>query len=150
MRAYLALGSNCGDRADFLAGARDRLQAAGVRILRASAVRETEPFGVRAQPDFLNQVLEVETDLEPDALLDVCQGIERALGRTPSGRWGPREIDVDLLLYGDRLFSTDRLTIPHPGISERRFLLTLLSELSPDLRPPGTEWTVSERLRELE
>jgi len=149
MRAYLALGSNLGNRAGFLAAARDRLAAAGVRILRSSEVRETAPIGVRDQPDFLNQVLEVETNLDPDALLDVCQGLERALGRTPAARWGPREIDVDILLYEDRRLGTDRLTIPHPGIGQRRFLLALLSELEPDLRPPGAGWTVSERLRQL-
>lgn len=148
-RAYLALGSNRGDRAAYLAAARAQLTEAGITIVRASAERETEPFGVRDQPRFLNQVVEVETALDPLALLEVCQRTEQMVGRTPSPRWGPREIDIDVLLYGDQALRTARLTIPHPGLGERAFVLALLHELAPDLRPPGVEWTVTERLRQL-
>ncbi len=148
-RAYLALGSNVGDRAAFLAAARHEVERAGIQIRRASAVHCTAPFGVHDQPDFLNQVLEVSTELEPLPLLDTCQGIERALGRTPAPRWGPREVDIDVLLYGDLQLQTERLTIPHPGLAERPFVLELLDQLAPDLRPPGATWTVAERLREL-
>jgi 2-amino-4-hydroxy-6-hydroxymethyldihydropteridine diphosphokinase len=147
-RAYLALGSNRGDRAAYLAAARTQLTEAGITIVRASAERETEPFGVRDQPRFLNQVVEIETALDPMALLEVCQRTEQVVGRTPSPHWGPREIDIDVLLYGDQELRSARLTIPHPGLGERAFVLTLLQELAPDLRPPGVAWTVSERLRQ--
>lgn len=147
--AYLALGSNRGDRAAYLAAARAQLIEAGIAILRASAERETEPFGVRDQPVFLNQVVEVDTALDPLALLEVCQRTEQLVGRTPSPRWGPREIDIDVLLYGDLEVHSARLTIPHSGLGERAFVLALLQDMAPDLRPPGVRWTVSERLRQL-
>lgn len=147
--AYLALGSNRGDRAGYLEAARRQLPEVGVTILRSSSVHETKPYGLREQGDFLNQVLEVETALEPLALLEACQRVEREVGRTPSSRWGPREIDIDLLLYDDLQLATDRLTVPHPGLGERAFVMAPLSELAPDLRPPGQAWTVAERLRAL-
>ncbi len=148
--AYLALGSNRGDRAGYLKAARTRLPESGVTILRESSVHETRPWGGREQRDFLNQVLEVDTALEPAALLEACKEIERAVGRTPSPRWGPREIDIDVLLYGDLQLATDRLTVPHPALGERAFVLAPLSELAPTLRPPGRSWTVAERLRALQ
>jgi 2-amino-4-hydroxy-6-hydroxymethyldihydropteridine diphosphokinase len=147
--AYLALGSNRGDRAGYLEAAHRRLPEVGVTILRSSAVHETKPWGVRDQDDFLNQVLEVETALEPAALLEACKLVERDVGRTPSPRWGPREIDIDVLLYDDLQLATERLTVPHPGLGERAFVLAPLCELAPDLRPPGQAWTVAERLRAL-
>jgi 2-amino-4-hydroxy-6-hydroxymethyldihydropteridine diphosphokinase len=131
--AYLGLGSNVGDREARLAEARRRLGERGVRLLRESAVRETEPFGVPDQPRFLNQVVEVEWDGSPRELLAAAKAIEAAIGRTPTYRWGPREIDVDLLLFGDVSVTEPDLVIPHPGMWERDFVLRPLGELRPDL-----------------
>ncbi len=131
--AYLALGSNLGDRPEHLARARDLLAERGVRVLRSSSVIETEPFGVTDQPRFLNQVLEVEWRSGPRALLEVAKDVERQAGRTPSYRWGPREIDVDILLFGEERVDEPDLTIPHPGLRDREFVLRPLGELRPDL-----------------
>jgi 2-amino-4-hydroxy-6-hydroxymethyldihydropteridine diphosphokinase len=135
---YLGLGSNLGDRAATLAAARARLQAAGVRVRRASPLYETEPVGVRDQPWFLNQVVEGETALAPGALLAVAKDIERALGRAPGVRWGPRPIDIDILLYDDACIAeTDPwLEVPHPELWRRLFVLVPLRDLRPDLRAP--------------
>jgi 2-amino-4-hydroxy-6-hydroxymethyldihydropteridine diphosphokinase len=131
--AYLGLGSNVGDRAHHLAEARRLLADQGVRLLRESAVRETEPFGVADQPRFLNQVLEVEWSGRPRDLLEAARAVESAVGRTPTRRWGPREIDVDLLLFGDESVDEPDLVVPHAGLWERDFVLTPLAELRPDL-----------------
>ncbi|HSR26538.1 MAG TPA: 2-amino-4-hydroxy-6-hydroxymethyldihydropteridine diphosphokinase [Candidatus Eisenbacteria bacterium] len=131
--AYVGLGANLGDRARSLADARRLLDERGARVLRESAVRETEPFGVTDQPRFLNQVVEVEWDGGPRELLDAAKAVEAAIGRTPTRRWGPREIDVDVLLFGDESVSDPDLVIPHPGLWERDFVLEPLGELRPDL-----------------
>jgi len=131
--AYLGLGSNVGDREARLAEARRRLGERGARLLRESAVRETEPFGVPDQPRFLNQVVEVEWDGSPRELLAAAKAIEAAIGRTPTYRWGPREIDVDVLLFGEVSVTEPDLVIPHPGMWERDFVLGPLNELRPDL-----------------
>jgi 2-amino-4-hydroxy-6-hydroxymethyldihydropteridine diphosphokinase len=131
--AYLGLGSNRGDRAANLAAALQELERRGVTLLRASRVRETEPFGVTEQPRFLNQVVEVEWPGTPRELLAATQAVEAAVGRTPSYRWGPREIDVDILLFGSERVSEPGLEIPHPGLLERDFVREPLAELRPDL-----------------
>ncbi len=131
--AYLALGANVGDRERSLAEARRLLAERGVRLLRESTVRETEPFGVTEQPRFLNQVLEVEWAGRPRELLAAAQAVEAAVGRTPTYRWGPREIDVDILLFGEEAVSDPDLVIPHPGLWQRDFVLGPLGELRPDL-----------------
>ena len=124
-----------------LQDAQTRLAAApGIRILQRSSVYETEPLGMIDQPWFLNQVLSVETTLEPLALLDTVQGVERALGRTRSIHWGPRIIDIDILLYGDESVSSERLTIPHPELAGRRFVLLPLVEVKPNARLPDGRW----------
>ena len=133
--AYLGLGTNLGDREGHLAQARRRLAERGARLLRESAVRETEPFGVTGQPRFLNQVIEVEWHGSARELLDVAKAVEAAVGRTPSYRWGPREIDVDILLFGDEVIDEPDLTVPHPGLGERDFVREPLAELRPDLVP---------------
>ena len=127
-RTWLALGSNLGDRDRYLRDARAALEARGFRILRASSVDETEPVGVVDQPRFLNQVLEAETELEPGALLNALKEVERRLGRTPGPRWGPREIDIDILTYEDRLVDEPGLKVPHPELERRPFLKKLLDE----------------------
>ena len=137
MRAYLGLGSNEGDRLANLRAAREALRR-HVEVVGASSVYETEPQGeVTDQPDFLNACLAVETSLGPQDLLGVCKRVERELGRRPGGpRHGPRPIDVDLLLLGDLTHRSDSLTLPHPELATRRFVIEPLLELDPGLRLP--------------
>ena len=129
MKAYLGLGSNIGSRARNLSAARRRLRERGARILRQSRVIETEPWGVLDQPKFLNQVLEVEWRGTPRQLLRAAQAVERDGGRVREKRWGPRTIDVDILLFGDERVNEKDLVIPHPRINEREFVLAGLREL---------------------
>jgi 2-amino-4-hydroxy-6-hydroxymethyldihydropteridine diphosphokinase len=128
-KVYLGLGSNLGARARNLAAARRRLGQKGARILRQSRVLETDPWGVAAQPRFLNQVVEAEWIGTPRELLRVAQEVEREGGRTKTVRWGPRVIDVDILLFGDRRVNLRDLVIPHPRIAERGFVMQSLQEL---------------------
>jgi 2-amino-4-hydroxy-6-hydroxymethyldihydropteridine diphosphokinase len=141
LRGYLGLGSNEGDRLENLRAARRSLTGHGVEVLASSSVYETEPQGeVTDQADFLNACLAIETELGPEELLDVCKAVERELGRESGGpRHGPRPIDVDLLLLGQLEHRSERLTLPHPEITARRFVLEPLLELAPDLSlPDGT------------
>jgi 2-amino-4-hydroxy-6-hydroxymethyldihydropteridine diphosphokinase len=135
---YLGLGSNLGDRAAHLAAALDGLVAAGVAVRRCSPLYETEPIGVRDQPWFLNLVAEGETALSPTALLAAAKAVEGAVGRTPGRRWGPRVVDVDILLYDDWQVAEREpwLVIPHPEMWRRRFVLLPLHDLRPDLSSP--------------
>jgi 2-amino-4-hydroxy-6-hydroxymethyldihydropteridine diphosphokinase len=135
--AYVALGANVGDRDRSLAEARRLLAERGARVLRESSVRETEPYGVEDQPQFLNQVLEIEWQGSPRELLASAKAVEGVIGRTPTCRWGPREIDIDVLLFGDQSFSEPDLVIPHPGLWQRDFVLEPLQELRPDLVERG-------------
>ncbi len=140
---YLGLGSNLGDRSAQLRGAIDELGRSGVRIDARSSVYETEPVGLEAQPWFLNQVVRGRTELTPEALLDACKRIERQHGRCPGGkRFGPRPVDIDILLYGDLVVRGERLTVPHPRLGERRFMLIPLVELEPEVADPrdGTRY----------
>ncbi|TMG34199.1 MAG: 2-amino-4-hydroxy-6-hydroxymethyldihydropteridine diphosphokinase [Chloroflexi bacterium] len=143
---WLALGSNLGDREGYLRGAIEGLQRAGLRLLRQSRVAETEPVGIRDQPRFLNQVVEATTTMEPRDLLTAIKSLERELGRTPGARWGPREIDIDILLYGRRIVDEDGLRIPHPELTNRPFLLELLAEVDPQLLEPVSGETMSRLL----
>ena len=127
--AYLGLGSNLGRRARNLSAARRRLRQRGARILRQSRVIDTEPWGVDDQPRFLNQVVEVEWAGTPRELLRAAKAVERDGGRTATRRWGPRIIDVDILLFGDERISEPNLQIPHPRLDERPFVLESLREL---------------------
>jgi 2-amino-4-hydroxy-6-hydroxymethyldihydropteridine diphosphokinase len=132
---YLGLGSNVGDRRAHLQAAVEELWVHDVVVLASSSVYETAPVGeVLEQPAFFNVCLKVETELEPEALLDACKAVERAQGRVLSGeagyvRHGPRPIDVDILLLGDSPFSSARLEVPHPALRERGFVLVPLVEL---------------------
>ena len=136
---YLGLGSNEGDRRAHLSAAVRALPARGVAVIASSSVYETEPVGeVLDQREFLNACLRVRTNLAPEQLIDACKAIERALGRVPGGiRHWPRPIDLDLLLLGQVELRTARLTLPHPEILSRRFVLVPLLELDPDLVAPG-------------
>ena len=142
MRAgYLGLGSNVGDREGHLRAAVDALGAHGVAVEAVSSVYETEPVGeVLDQPDFLNAAVRIRTGLEPEALLDICKDIEAERGRAlDAPRHSPRPLDVDLLLLGDLVLSTERLTLPHREVADRRFVLEPLLELDPALAlPDGT------------
>jgi 2-amino-4-hydroxy-6-hydroxymethyldihydropteridine diphosphokinase len=149
--AYLGLGSNVGDREAHLRAAVTALREHGVQVEAVSSLYETEPVGeVLDQPDFLNAVVRVRTGMEPEELLDLCKAIEVAQGRMLGGqRHGPRPLDVDLLLVGDLELQSDRLTLPHPQVTERRFVLEPLLELDPRLAlPDGT--SLAERLDSLE
>lgn len=129
-KAFIGLGANLGEREASLRGALSLLaKEPGVRLLAYSGLYETEPVGYRHQPRFLNAVACLETALAPEKLLDVLLGIEQAFGRRRTIRWGPRTLDLDLLLYGERRVHSDRLIVPHPRLFERAFVLVPLLEL---------------------
>ena len=138
---YLGLGSNVGDRRRQLQQAVQALTRHGVHVTASSSVYETEPVGlVLDQRDFYNACLQIETDYGPEELLDVSKAVERELGRVPGGvRHGPRPIDVDVLLLGACKHDSPRLTLPHPEVLSRRFVLVPLLELDPELTLPGGE-----------
>lgn len=139
-RAYIGLGSNLGDREQTLIRALELLARDGdVAVVAVSSFRETEPWGLADQPRFLNAVAAVETTLLPADLLDRLLAVERALGRTrgEGPRYGPRTVDLDLLLYGDARLQEPDLTVPHPRLHERAFALAPLAELDPTLEVPG-------------
>ncbi|MGI8511989.1 MAG: 2-amino-4-hydroxy-6-hydroxymethyldihydropteridine diphosphokinase [Solirubrobacteraceae bacterium] len=138
MRGYLGLGSNQGDRRLALRAARDLIGARDVTVVAASSVYQTAPQGeVTDQADFLNACLAIDTELTPEDLVERCKQVERELGRKPGGaRHGPRPIDVDVLLLGDLEHSSERMTLPHPEVRSRRFVLDPLLELDPELALP--------------
>lgn len=144
-RIYLSLGTNLGMREQNLEAVRKELPPA-VRILESSPVYQTEPWGYLDQPDFLNQVLVVETALSPGELLEYTKGLERKIGRKPSFRFGPRIVDIDILFYGDRIIDEENLVIPHPRLKDRAFVLIPLADLDPDLIYPGTNSSISDLL----
>jgi len=135
---FLGLGSNAGDRRSHLAAAVTAMPERGVEVMASSSVYETEPVGlVLDQRDFFNACVRIDTEHEPEQLLDACKAIERTLGRDAGGaRHGPRVIDLDVLMLGDLVYRSDRLTLPHPEVVCRRFVLVPLLELDPELRLP--------------
>ena len=145
---YLSLGSNLGDRAAHLQRALDELATAGIEVARVSPFFRTEPLDYRPQPWFLNGVAEIRTELLPLRLLSTLQRIERKMGRRRTLPKGPRTIDLDILFYDNAVVRAPALTIPHPRIGERKFVLVPLGELAPDLRHPVTRKTVREMLSE--
>ncbi len=141
MRGFLGLGSNVGDRLSHLQAAVSMLGERGVEVVAASSTYETEPVGeILEQPDFLNAAIEIETELDPEPLLDVCKVVEAERGRDLEAvRHSPRPLDVDVLLLGDLELSTARLTLPHREVTTRRFVLVPLLELDASLQlPDGT------------
>lgn len=138
--AYLSLGSNIGNRLDYLRKSVQLLQKTGsIRVNKVSSIYETDPVGYVDQAAFLNIVVEIQTQLTPHELLKKCNEIEEELGRTREVRWGPRTVDLDILLYNEENVKTENLIIPHPRMTERGFVLVPLVELNPDLVEPLTK-----------
>lgn len=136
--AYLSLGSNIGDKKKYLYDAIKLLDGyKGIRIVKLSSLYETSPWGYTEQDLFMNLVVLIETSLSPVELLDCCQFIEKELGRVRLIKWGPRVIDVDILLFEDETINTERLTIPHPFMTERDFVMIPLCEIAKDLKIDG-------------
>jgi 2-amino-4-hydroxy-6-hydroxymethyldihydropteridine diphosphokinase len=148
-RIFLGLGSNRGRREEHLLRALGELpQISGSVFAVQSSVYETEPVGMKEQPPFLNMAVELETDIDVQTLFGLLQETEQKLGRTKSVRWGPREIDIDILYYGDTIMETKQLTLPHPGIPARRFVLQPLSEIAPDFIDPKEHRTIAALLKD--
>lgn len=147
--AYIALGSNLGDKEKNLRRALLLLTQQGVEVVRVSSFLSTEPYGVTDQPQFLNAVACVRTSLAPLALLDVLLATELAMGRVRLRHWGERNIDLDLLLYEDVVLDTPRLRLPHPDMQNRDFVLLPLAEIAPELKHPTLQKTIWELKKDL-
>ena len=145
---YLSLGSNKGDRAQYIARAIVALAEHGVNVIQKSSLYETEPIQTSSKRWFLNCVIEAETKLLPPQLMHTLLDIERSLGRRRRVLRGPRFIDMDILLYDDRVVNTDHLKVPHPRMAERRFVLVPFAEIAPETRHPVYNKTVTELLAE--
>jgi len=147
-RAYLSIGSNQGGRVENCVIAVAKL-AHKMEVLRVSPVYMTEPWGKTDQPEFMNVAVEIETQLSSHELLSACKKIEDMMGRKPGERWGPRIIDLDVLLYEDRVVEEEDLILPHPRMHERRFVLQPLTDIAPQVRHPLFKKTVAELLDDL-
>jgi len=145
-KAFLLLGSNLGDRAIMLQEAANAITQHDIKIIRYSGLYETAAWGITDQPAFLNQVLEVETKQDPETLMQTLLEIEQSLGRERKERYGPRSIDIDILLFDALVYHSSIVTIPHPAMQERRFVLTPLAELATDLIHPVFQQSVRELL----
>jgi len=145
---YIGLGSNLGDKTGNCQRALELLDTTG-RVQKTSSFYSTEPVGLRDQEDFINAVAELHTDFLPEQLLDACHAIEDKLGRRRTVRWGPRTIDLDILLYGDTVIKVPGLTIPHPLLASRRFVLVPLCEIAPQVVHPVLKKKAFHLLEEL-
>ncbi len=143
---FVSIGSNLGDRAGWISRALSEMNGRGLRVLRCSSLYETTPVGNVEQPDFLNMACEVETSMPPGQVLERLLRIERELGRRRTVRGGARNIDLDLLFYGGFVRSGPELTLPHPRVSERAFVLVPLAEIAPDFESPTSGLSVAKML----
>ena len=150
MAIYIALGSNLGDKENNLKEALRRLTKKGITVCRVSGFIATEPYGVADQPDFLNAVAEIETDKSPAELLQILLQTEREMGRKRIRRWGERNIDLDLLLYDDRIIDLPELKVPHPDMQNRDFVLCPLVQIASDVMHPVLKKTAGQLLKELQ
>jgi len=147
--ACIGIGSNLGDRQAHCQDAINRLRTAGCTILKVSSFIETEPWGLSNQPPFLNGAVLIETGLTPHELLKLLLSIESDLGRIRTERWGPRTMDLDILLYDNVILRSEALSIPHPHLHERTFALEPLAEIAPDMIHPVLNKTLVSLLQEL-
>lgn len=145
-KAYLLIGGNLGDRAALQESAMALIDLSPSRITQRSSLYETAAWGKTDQPSFFNRCICVETELMPESLLERLLEIETSLGRIRTEKFGPRTVDIDILLYNDLILETDQLSLPHPGLPQRRFALEPLNELAPHLLHPSLQLTISELL----
>jgi len=147
--AYIGIGSNLGNRQENCLHAIELLQEKGIIVTKRSSLYETAPWGVKDQPPFLNMTIEIETELEPKVLLRILKDVEKKLGRKKSLKWGPRIIDLDILLVDDLISDGDDLKIPHPLMHKRDFVLRPLCEIAPDVKHPLLKLSIDELLQKL-
>lgn len=148
--AYIGIGSNLGNRQENCLHAIELLEEKGIIVKKRSSMHETEPWGVKDQPRFINMTIEIETGLEPKEFLRILKNVERELGREKSFKWGPRSIDLDILLFDDLVLKEDDLEIPHPFMHERDFVLKPLCEIAPDRIHPVLKKKICDLVQELE
>jgi len=147
--SYIGIGSNLGNRHENCLRAIDLLQKKGVTVKNRSSMYETEPWGVKNQPRFINMVVQVETALEPNELLNLLKSIEKEMGRVDYFHWGPRIIDLDILLFNNTVLSEETIKIPHPFLHEREFVLRPLNEIAPDVIHPLFHRSIDELTKRL-
>lgn len=147
---YLGIGSNLGNREENCRNAVKLLIQNGIKVTRMSSQIETEPWGVTDQPKFINMAVTAETDKNPSALLHILKNLETEIGRRDEIRWGPRIIDLDILMYNDQVIKTAELEIPHPEMCERAFVLKPLAEIAPNVQHPVLRKSIQELLNEFE
>lgn len=146
---YIGIGSNLGNREINCRRALELLERKGIVVRQKSSLYETKPWGVKNQPPFLNMAVEIETELKPQELLELLKNVEIEVGRKKSFKWGPRTIDLDILLYGSLTFNENNLIIPHPFMHERDFVLEPLCEIAPDIKHPILKLRMRELLQML-
>lgn len=149
MIVHIGIGSNLGERQNNCLKALEIMKEKGIMIKKTSSYYETEPWGIEAQPRFINSAIEAETSSSPEELLDILKDIEENMGRIKTVKWGPRIIDLDILFYGDKVIKTEQLQIPHPLLHERDFVLVPLDEISPYKIHPVLGKTVRQLKEEL-
>ena len=147
--AYIGIGSNLGNRQENCLRAIELLQKKGIIVTKRSSLYETEPWGVKDQPRFINMAVEIDTSLKPKELLKILKNIEKELGREKSSKWGPRIIDLDILLFDDIILNEDNLKIPHPLMQERDFVLRPLCEIAPDIYHPLLKMRMYELMQKI-
>jgi len=148
-RAYLSIGSNLGDRINYINKAIEKLKQNNIKIIKSSNIIETEPYGYKEQGKFLNMAVEIDSDLEPLELMKLILEIESELGRIRTVRWGPRVIDIDIIFYDSLIINEPDLKIPHPDMQNRLFVLKPLHEIAPDFVHPVLKKTITELLESL-